>query len=164
MSNPYLTVAQFNLLYDVRTSTELSDDTGAGTGNDAATQLIVDLAASEVDTLLQGRYGLPLVPATIPAVLTKITAVKAIRSLFARRADLPKGLQGDLDWAAKWEEDFIAGKVNLPGISRDGAVPAMPISAAADGSSRFDNLPLQDNSGNTPTSAGHGNRGVLSGF
>lgn len=155
--NSYCTASQLSYLYDLRILTELSAD-GSEILDMTRVDFCLDTAASEVDGALYGRYTLPMT--NPPLLLTKLTAAIAMRALFGRRNDLPKGLQADVEWAQKWIDDMRRGLVAVPGVERM-AGPVLSYSGAKDGSSRFDNLPLMDQSGNTPTSVSGGNRGVL---
>lgn len=81
-------------------------------------QAHLDDAASELDTHLGTWLELPLTVSPLPAVLTRIVAVKAVGYLFMRRADKPKGLQAELEWTDKWLEQFDIGQILLPGTQR----------------------------------------------
>ena len=163
MANPYCSITQLRQLFDSRTVDALSSDDGSGSQQASTLQLLLDTEASELESYLNGRYGLPL--AQVPPVLTKVVGSMVMRSSFMRRSDVPKGAQAAIEWVDKWLENFIAGRVNLPRMMRTGAIPTISHSGALDGSSRFDNMPLQDQSGGGISSrVDGGNGGILGGF
>lgn len=142
MANPYLNYAVFTALADVRDLLDLSGDSNNQIGDENTIQTILDMAAAELDSYLDGRYGLPIVnPAgNSPnplALCGKITGALAKKALFGRRSDLPAAVKADIDWAADWLEKLIAGAVNLPGLSR-AAQPQLHYSGSLTGKSRFD--------------------------
>jgi phage gp36-like protein len=103
---------------------------------------------------MYNRYPLPLPPGKVPLTLTGKVAALAMAKLYGRRSDIPKGTAADIQAAQQWLQDLTAGRVSVPGIERVG--PVLTHSGTKDGSSRFDHLPLQDNSGNTRDSTqGH---------
>lgn len=162
MANPYCTIAQLAMFFDSRVINALSSDDGSGVQDSTTLQLLLDSAASEFESMLTNRYALPMT--TVSLFCTQIVASLAIRLAYGRRSDVPKGVQMAVDWVTKWQENFIAGKVSLPGLSRSGAIPTLTHSGAVDGSSRFDRLPWMDQSGidNTSNVAG-GQAGALDG-
>ena len=151
MDNPYCNTTQFAQLYDSRVINELSDDTGSATVTPSATtiQFWLDVAASELESLLANRWALPL--ASVPLILTKLVGIMAIKTGYGHRTDLPKGLTADLEWCEDFLEGLRTGTRSLAGIDRNG-VPRLEATASKSGKSRFDNLPLQDQSGNTISS------------
>jgi len=155
--NQYCSITQLKMLYDLRTVIELSDDTATNTEQDTTLQFVLDVAASDLDSVFTNRFPIPL--PTVPLVVTGKCAALAMKRLFSRRSDIPKGIQADIDAADRWIEQIIAGRVNIPGIDRN--APTLSYSGAKDGSSRFDHLPLQDNSGNTSDSVSGGRIGKL---
>jgi phage gp36-like protein len=145
--NKYCTVAQMQQMYDSRTIAELTGDTDAGVLVPATLQLHLDMQASELESILYGRYT--IAANNVPLVLTRWVGVKAWASLFGRRAKLPQELARDLDWANKWIEDLQIRKVGIPGYTPDGQMSIISDSPMADGGqpqggSRFNNIAFFD--------------------
>lgn len=153
MANDYCTIAQFQMIYDSRVMDELSNDTDSTVGNDTNIQFLLDLAASELDSILSGRYTLPLT--TVDLVLTKFVAVKAVERMYARRNDLPEAVKQDIEWANQWIQDLKDRKINLPNVTRANA-PNLYSSNYKDGRSQFDHVPFLDKPP-TSTSTSKGN-------
>jgi phage gp36-like protein len=156
--NPYCSIAQIQALYDARAVVELSSDDGSEAQVDDTVQLCLDVAASDLESVLANRYPLPL--PTVPLVLTGKVAALAMKKLYGRRSDIPKGTAADIQSAEDWMQLLIAGRVSIPFIDRQG--PTLSYSGAKDGSSRFDRLPLQDQSGCGTDSVSGGRPGKLS--
>jgi phage gp36-like protein len=152
MANPYCTFAQLAQIYDPRLINELTDDSGLATITPVQTtaQLWLDIAASELESLLAARWALPLL-GPIPLILTKLVAIMAVKSAFAHRTEIPDGVARDIEWCDKFLEDLRLGTRSIPGIDRNNS-PSLLATPSTSGKSRFDNMPLQDQSGNTRTS------------
>ena len=135
MSNVYCDVPTFCALYDVRTMAQLSNDDDVPEATVATIQTILDMEASELDSYLTGRYGLPLV--SPPGVLSKWVAAKTAGRLFARRNDKPKQVEADEAWAAEFLKNLMDGRIGLAGIDR-ACQPTLSSSDSTDGTSRFD--------------------------
>jgi phage gp36-like protein len=135
MSNPYCTIAQLYDMYDLRAVANLSNDTNSTSPLVSRIQNILDMQAGEMESYLSGRVTLPL--SIISPVLTKWVAVTTAARLYARRADKPKEIMSDEEWAKAWMDLFITGKVNLPGVDRSFA-PALVDSNSKSGHSHFD--------------------------
>lgn len=132
--NVYCTKAQFALLYDVRTMHQLSQDDGTGEAFGVGSlELMLDLAASELEAVLAGRFALPLV--SVPKILTRWVAVKAAERFYQRRVGSPDKLADDVKWADEWLELLRLGKVGLPGNVRAQA-PQLTSSESLRGVSR----------------------------
>lgn len=114
--NAYCDLVQFRLAYDTRSISETSDDLAAASQDDETVQFNLDTAASELDSVLTGKYGLPL--PTVPHFLTHLVATLAIRNMYGRRMALPEGLKPAIDRAEKWLENITLGKVGIPGVDR----------------------------------------------
>ncbi len=112
----YCSIAQLGSFVDTRTLTQLSGDDNSVTANNANLQTLLDAAASELDSHLAGRIAMPL--ASVPPMLTRWVAIKTIDRLYGRRVDRPKSLAADLQWCDDWIADFEAGRISLPGVSR----------------------------------------------
>jgi len=138
MANNYCTLAQLTALYDNRLSGQLSNDVGTRTPNSDNLQLLLDTAASELDSALAGRWALPL--PVVDAILTRWVATRALKFLYQRRSDTPQGVKADLEWSDRWIDMLMDGRVVLPGSPR--ALTIMLDSSWTDkGTSQFDNLP-----------------------
>ena len=138
MANPYLSLPNYYLLSDMRTVKDLSNDQSSAVGNSAATQYIIDVCASQVDTVLAGRITLPIpTPPGPPLFLAGLVAALADRMMFGRRADLPKGIAAKAAAADQWLQDFKNGGVSLPGVPF-ASVPQLQNSDSVNGQSRFD--------------------------
>lgn len=116
MSNIYCDIPGLQARYDERTIAELSSDNDSGTLNSTKVNIILDDQASELETILNGRWPLegesPLW--VRPVVLTKYVAAKTMERLYARRVDIPDGTDRDIKWADQWAEDLIDGSISLP--------------------------------------------------
>lgn len=144
MANPYLDYATFTALADVRDVLDLSGDSNNSNGDENAIQTILDMAAAELDSYLDGRYALPVVnpPSGYPNPLAfcgKIVAALAKKSLFGRRSDMPEEVKAEIDWADDWLKKLVTGVVGLPGITRQ-TEPQLWYSGSLKGKSRFDHV------------------------
>lgn len=142
MANPYLDYATFTALADVRDLLDLSGDNNNSNGDENAIQTILDMAAAELDSYLDGRYALPVVnPAgNYPNPLAfcgKIVGALAKKALFGRRTDMPVAVKAEIDWAEDWLKKLVNGVVGLPGITRQ-TQPQLWYSGSTKGKSRFD--------------------------
>jgi len=138
MSNVYATVAQFSMLYDVRVSAQLSNDQNSSNSNNAVIQFMLDMEASAMDCVLNGRVAIPTIMANVPLILTKVVCAGAAGRLYARRNDMPAAVKADVEWAADWIKQFMAGLVTLVDIPPL-VVPTLQDSNYPDGQSSFDN-------------------------
>lgn len=118
MSNVYCTIDQLFAVFDRRTMLEQSGDDNSHEGQLANIQTLLDMQASQLDSVLQGRYGTVPLTDTVPAVLSKWVAVTTAARLFARRNDIPQQVRADLEWAEGWMKELMDNKVGLPGVSR----------------------------------------------
>ena len=136
MSNVYCSQDQFAQRFDARLINQLStvDDTATpvSTNVDAA----LDDAASLLDSYIIGRFSLAS-DGTIPAILTRWVAVKAIDNMFGRRAGMPDWIAKELEWAEKWLEDVVMGKASIPTAARS-SQPKLQASESMTGRSRGD--------------------------
>lgn len=138
MSNVYCTTAQFFDRYDQRTASQLTNDRGDGTVLLPRLQNLLDSNGSMLESVLQGRYSLPLT--VIPALLTNYVADKTMIQLYGRRQDMPSALSKmDTRWDA-WMDALIEGKVGLPGVSLANGTLAL-VAAENSGQTQFDRLP-----------------------
>lgn len=136
MANAYCTIDQLGSVLDARVLGELGNDDGSATANAAKVQELLDMAASELESYLNGRWPLPLT--AVPKVLTRWVAVKTVELLYGNRTDLPQAVKDQIEWSDKWIDLLMKGLVSLPSQTRQGAV--LQQSDRRDGSSRFDSL------------------------
>lgn len=122
MANNYCTVDQVMQMFDLRTILQLSSDANQRAGELQVVQAMLDMQASELDGVLQGRYGSVPLSGTIPLVITKWVGVTAMRRFFARRNDEPKQVSSDAIWADEWIKALMENRIGLPGVSRT-AIP-----------------------------------------
>ena len=118
MANPYCSVAQLQVLYDMRVIGMLSNDANQSALNTSNIQLLLDMQASELESSIDGRWSLAAVQANPPMVLTKWVGATTMQRLYARRNDEPKEVAADAAWAKEWIELLREGKVDLPSLSR----------------------------------------------
>lgn len=138
MSNAYATISQFYDRHDARSMAQLSNDRGDGTVLNQRIQNLLDSEASFVDSILTGRYSLPLVDP--PSLLTNFVCDKTAIQLYGRRADRPRSFDVlEARWD-KWVEDLMSGLVQLPDQTRQNYTPEL-VAAENQGQSQFDNLP-----------------------
>lgn len=140
MSNPYATSDDLFAAMDRRSALELSGDDNRHEGQPAHINALLDMQASELDSVLQGRYGsVPLSVTPVPPILTKWVVAKTQRALFARRGSIPKEVQAESEWADEWLQKLMDNKVGIPGLPGPSRVqPALQDSNYTDGRSRFD--------------------------
>lgn len=112
MSNIYCTTDQLATFYDNRVTGQLSNDSASRTAKLASQQLLLDTAASELDSWLTGRYPIPL--PTVPLVCTRWVAVKAMSMMYARRTDKPKEIVADEKWAEDWIQKVVERRITIP--------------------------------------------------
>lgn len=134
MANQYINLGTFFMLYDRRTFKQLSGDQGQDQGEPSNLQFCLDVAASKLDSYLNGRVLLPLTQ--IPLFLTGIVADMAAYMLFMRRPDCPDAIKQANERAMDWMNNFIAGGVTIPGA--DFAAPLLQDSNSRSGQSEFD--------------------------
>lgn len=137
MANSFCTLAQLYAVYDYRTLSQLSNDNNQREAVETRIQTIMDMQASELESMLAGRFALPL--SVVPLVLTKWVAVTTAARMFARRADAPKGFDRDLKWADDFMKNLMDGQFQLNGVDRAKG-PALHYSEYTDGRSRFDQV------------------------
>jgi phage gp36-like protein len=153
--NNYCSIADLFRRMDRRTALQLSNDENSQVGLLTTVQELLDDQASELDTYLSGRVGLPLA-LPVAKVLTKWVAAKTSERLFARRNDIPAQVKEDAAWADKWIGMFMDGRVALPDVQQ--VLPALQDSDSFSGSSIFDEIfgtlppraPQSANPGYTP--------------
>lgn len=138
MSNTYCTLSQLNSLHDARVVAQLSNDANSTTATDSVVQLLLDIEASNLDTVLAGRVS-PVPMTSPPALFTKFVAAWTMKALYLRRGDLPDTIKAQCQEADDWVAAFIKGMVGIPNQTR--AQPELTSSGSTDGSSRFDNIP-----------------------
>ena len=138
MSNSYCEIDQFYMLYDQRVLEELSNDDDERALQATNVQFLLDTAASELESQLQGKYALPVVDTNgeTPYVLIRWVAVKAMQMLFGRRNSRPKAMEQDVAWADDWIERVNSRIISIPLTARS-AVPALTHSESKTGASRF---------------------------
>jgi phage gp36-like protein len=147
MSNAYCTLAQLYMLYDERTVKQLSNDQNSAQANETKLQFVLDVAASYLDTIFDGRETLP---ASIPLYLTKLCATQCMKQLYERRTDMPKSLAKEVSEADKWIELYLQRKVNVPGGGRE--QPGLVASGDVQGRSQIDNIFDRNGIGRRPSS------------
>ena len=135
MANAYCTLSQLTDFYDERTLGMLSNDQNVRAADEDRIQSLLDVAASELDSYLDGRFS--IVP-PIPVVLTRWVAVRTAAFLFARRNERPKQFDADETWMTQWMNDLINGRARLPGAST--MLPEITSSDTFGGESRFDGV------------------------
>lgn len=139
MSNPYCTVAQLGIIYDIQTATRASKD-GIGDPNyESNLQSVVDFMASMLDSYLTGIVSLPIV-GTIPPILTWWVAVMSAHTLLTRKSGSNRALSEARKFALKWIGDFVNYRANIPGVGRNDII-TLYSSADFWGKSRFDGIP-----------------------
>lgn len=143
VSNIYCTYADLQVYYDVRTLAQLTADDDSGAGVTATAETLLDTAGSELDTVLQGRYS--VTAGSVPKVLTRWVAAKAMRMFLLRRGMTVDAVEKDCEWADRFGADLIARKVNLS-IARTNAPEVVMGSSGEPTHSRFDNIPFGDRS------------------
>lgn len=111
MANAYCTLAQLEWLVDTRATAQISNDSNSNQANQSNLQALLDIAASDLVTVLTGRVALPLT--SVPPILTRWVGAKAAELIYGRRGDLPKQVKTAVEWADQWAKDFIAGKVTI---------------------------------------------------
>jgi|SRR6185437_8034791 len=116
--NAYCTVDQVMLMYDLRTVLDLSGDDNRHEGQAPTLQFLLDMQASELDSVIQGRYGSVPLAGELPLILTKWVGVTGCRRFFARRNDEPPQLKSDAEWADQWMEALMDNKIGIPGVAR----------------------------------------------
>ena len=109
----------------------------------ATIEAILDTAASELDSVVQGRYS--ITAGNVPAVLTRWVAVKAMAMCLMRRNKMSEAVQKDCEWADKFSDGLISRKVNL-NLGRTNAPSVVMGSSGEPTHSRFDNIPFGDRS------------------
>lgn len=67
MSNPYITISQFNQLYDMKVLAQLSNDQQSSDALQTTIQMALDIQAGELESVLSGRVTLPITPQLFPA-------------------------------------------------------------------------------------------------
>lgn len=119
--NTYIQPAQFLQRYDLRAMLQLSGDQAARQGNLVNLQEVLNDQAGELESGLDGRYSIPLVRYALPMprILTRWVGVTARGALYGRRTDKPRAVDTDAQWAEKWMNGIIGGKINIPGIGRE---------------------------------------------
>src|SRR5688500_13184536 len=115
--NDYCTVAQFFAFHDRRVMKQLSGDENDPNGNAANVQLVLDAAASRLDSYLSGRVSLPIASPP-PAFLTMLVSDMAAGRLYGRRSDKPKAVDLAEKAAEEWVKDFSEGRAQIPGVAR----------------------------------------------
>jgi len=138
-ANPYCSVQQLGMLYDIRSVSQLSNDKNSRQANQPNIQFILDVQAGELESVLYGRYDLPSVWALnpIPFILTKYVAATAAGRLWGRRSDKPKAISADEQWAEDWLKGIMNGSMSIPFLERE-AQPVLQDSDFINGVSRFD--------------------------
>lgn len=144
MSNIYTTYADLAIFYDARTLAQLSADDDSGALTQATVEAIIDTAASELDSILAGRYS--VTAGNVPKVLTRWVAAKAMGMALMRRNKTSDAVKEDCEWADDWADKLIARKINLAGMSRTNTVEVVMGSSGEPTHSRFDNIPYGDRS------------------
>lgn len=134
MANPYLSVAEFFMLYDKRTMLQLSGDADSPAGNQQNLQFVLDVCASYFDSFLNGRVGLPL--PTVPIFIKMFIADLGVYRMYGRRTDMPDYVKTAGQKAMDWLQNFMAGGVTIPGASQ--TIPVLQDSDFLDGRSQWD--------------------------
>jgi phage gp36-like protein len=139
MANPFASITQFLMLYDARTTGELSNDNNSRQLNQTNLQFILDLQASELDATLNNRYDLTSIHQLnpMPLILTKYVLASSAARVWARRTDLPKQTQTDISWADGWLDRLRRGADTIPGIDPQ-SQPILQASNSKTGCSEFD--------------------------
>lgn len=138
-NNVYCTVDQFFERHDQRTASQLTNDRGDGTILRTRLQNLLDSEASFLDSILAGRYDVPLT-GTPPPMLTNYVADKTMIQLYGRRADRPASFDRLEERWDNWVQMLISGDVQLPNIARNNATIEL-VAAEQSGQTRFNNLP-----------------------
>lgn len=125
--NQYCTLAQLYSFYDTTLISDLTDDAGHTKIIEPIVQLCLDSAASKIDSVLFGRYSLPIFPTyPIPLILTRITASLAMDMLYRRRSRVPDSeISTDILEANNWLKDVKVGLQGIPGVIRSGQLPTI---------------------------------------
>lgn len=144
MSNVFCQYSDLAVLYDNRTLSQLSSDDDGGALTQATIDTIIDTAASELDSILAGRYS--VTAGNVPKVLTRWVAAKAMGMALMRRNKTSDAVAADCKWADDWADKLISRKINLSGLSRTNTVEVVMGSSGEPTHSRFDNIPYGDRS------------------
>jgi len=144
VSNIYTTYADLIVLYDERTIAQVSGDQDSGALSQATIETIIDTAASELDSILEGRYS--VTAGNVPKVLTRWVAAKAMGMALMRRNKTSDAVKEDCKWADDWADKLIARKINLKSLTRTNAPEVVMASSGEPTHSRFDNIPNGDRS------------------
>src|ERR1700735_720368 len=101
MANIYCTTSQLFDMFDMRSMSQLSSDTDSVSALTTRIQNLLDIQAGVLESYLSGRVALPLTP-PVSGVLTKWVGVTTAGRMYARRADKPKEIEADEEWAKQW--------------------------------------------------------------
>lgn len=137
MANPYLTYDQFRAQMDTRDLLDLSGDANVRGGDELNIADLIDLAAAELDSYLDGRVALPI--ADPPLICRRLVGALTKKLMFGRRNTISDAIRSEIDWAEDWLKKFSMGMVNLPGVDR-AQVPVLQYSGSKTGQSKFDNI------------------------
>ena len=142
MSNDYCTIAQLKIFYDPRVIDQIMDDDHESVEQTSSLQTLLDVEASTLESYLTGRFPTPPTDGdgNVPAVLTKVIAVRMMERIFSRRQGAPDGLANDVEWADGFMEDLRLGRANLKGLTRQQPSISHPIRTSDEINSRYDGL------------------------
>jgi phage gp36-like protein len=149
--NQYTSLAQLNLLYDLRSLQMLGNDENQRLENLVIIQNALDVGASYVDQHLNGRLAYDLTQ-PMPMILTGYVADRAVSILYGRRGTVPKDIQAKIAAQDATLQKLAEGTLSLAAFGRS-VQPALVASESLKGVSRFDDIPNFDQPA-SPTAPG----------
>lgn len=140
MSNFYATITQLYAFFDERTVNELSNDSDSETANTTKLNTLLDAAASELDSVLAGRWPTQAEATDVewprPLVLTRWVCAKTMESLYTRRSDMPPAVEREVSWAERFEQRLIDGEISMPAQGRSNGPELLAAKGSGQGADR----------------------------